>query len=119
MSPRSTCVHLHAVPEAVGCSRTFVRNVLSVWRVESGDAELLVSELVTNALNATAGTRTAHGGDGAVTPIYVCLTRKDTTLLIEVWDPSPGTPFPRDAADDDEHGRGLLLVQALAKDWGY
>lgn len=116
---RSKCLLLSAVPETVGRSRAFVRRVLRMWRVDSDTAELLVSELVTNALNATVGGRSVYGGDSAVTPIYLCLSLNDTTVLIEVWDGSPEPPRVRDAAEDDEHGRGLLLVDALAKEWGH
>ena len=40
------------------------------------------------------------------------------TLLIEVWDTSEAPPRRRAASDEDENGRGLLLVQALSKEWG-
>ncbi|RCH64106.1 ATP-binding protein [Streptomyces sp. SDr-06] len=70
-------------------------------------AELLTSELVTNAL--------VHTDHGAV----VTATVGENGLRVEVRDfvsarPTPNAP----SADDGTHGRGLLLVQALADAWG-
>ncbi|MEU9355023.1 ATP-binding protein [Streptomyces griseoloalbus] len=70
-------------------------------------AELLLTELVTNAL------RHARGAE-----IGVRFYLKDDQLVIEVNDGSPLVPVPRPAGPDDENGRGLLLVEALAGSWG-
>ncbi|CAM5716436.1 PPM-type phosphatase domain-containing protein OS=Streptomyces griseorubiginosus OX=67304 GN=AQJ54_19070 PE=4 SV=1 [Streptomyces griseorubiginosus] len=48
--------------------------------------------------------------------MHVC--RTDTDLTVEISDRSPQLPQPRVAAEDEESGRGLLLVRALADDWG-
>ncbi len=67
--------------------------------------ELLVSELVTNALR--------HGrGD-----IRLRLLR-DTNLVCEVWDDGYAQPRQRRAQETDEGGRGLQLVSLLAERWG-
>jgi signal transduction histidine kinase len=70
------------------------------------DALLVVSELVTNAVCAGSSTVTvgvgSHGGD----------------LKIEVTDGAGGWPEPHRAPDDSAHGRGLLLVEAFALEWG-
>ncbi|WP_145908175.1 SpoIIE family protein phosphatase [Kitasatospora viridis] len=67
--------------------------------------ELLVSELVTNALK--------HGrGD-----IRLRLL-KDTTMVCEVWDDGYAQPRQRRAQETDEGGRGLQLVSLLAERWG-
>ncbi|MFF7632613.1 SpoIIE family protein phosphatase [Kitasatospora sp. NPDC008050] len=67
--------------------------------------ELLVSELVTNALR--------HGrGD-----IRVRLLR-DATVVCEVWDDGYAQPRRRRAQETDEGGRGLQLVSLLAERWG-
>lgn len=39
-------------------------------------------------------------------------------LVIDVWDASGQLPVIKDVAADDEHGRGLILVATLGKDWG-
>lgn len=89
--------------------RRLVRASLIHWRrpdlVET--AELLLTELATNAL------RHAHGPD-----IGVRVQLQDDHLVIEVRDGSPLVPVPRCAGPDDENGRGLLLVEALADAWG-
>jgi anti-sigma regulatory factor (Ser/Thr protein kinase) len=99
---------LPAEPSAVRDARVRVRDTLTGWDLDdlSFTAELLVSELVTNAL------RYASGG-----PIGLRLLR-DRTLVCEVRDQSDALPRARQAAEDDENGRGLQVVQRLAKRWG-
>ncbi|MDN3297880.1 ATP-binding protein [Streptomyces ficellus] len=102
---RLGCADLAAVPEV----RRAVRELLRDWG-EPGSAdvaELLTSELVTNAL--------IHTDHGAV----VSATVGPTRLRVEVRDfvAAPPTPYAP-ARDDGTHGRGLLLVQALADAWG-
>jgi anti-sigma regulatory factor (Ser/Thr protein kinase) len=83
--------------------------------------ELLVSELVTNAVRAT-GVLDEMADEralvGKVKPLYLSLSLLAETLLIEVWDTSSTPPLRRVASDDDETGRGLMLVQTLSKEWG-
>ncbi len=67
--------------------------------------ELLLSELVTNAI------RYANG------PIQVRLLH-DRALICEVSDTSSTSPHLRHAATTDEGGRGLFLVAQLAQEWG-
>ncbi|MEU3183637.1 ATP-binding protein [Streptomyces sp. NPDC006923] len=99
---------LAAVPEV----RHALREMLRHWRERDSAAvaELLMSELVTNAL--------VHTESGAV----VTATVADSRLRVEVRDfvaELPALPEPpRRAADDATHGRGLALVRSLADDWG-
>ncbi|MET9802383.1 ATP-binding protein [Streptomyces sp. NPDC006368] len=71
-------------------------------------AELLASELVTNAL--------IHTGQGAV---VTATAGPGTGLRVEVrdFDGAPPRPY-QPVGDDSTHGRGLVLVQALADAWG-
>jgi anti-sigma regulatory factor (Ser/Thr protein kinase) len=69
------------------------------------DAALVVSELVTNAIRYGAP------------PIQLRLIR-DQTLICEVSDGSSTSPHLRRAHQDDEGGRGLLLVAQLTQRWG-
>jgi serine phosphatase RsbU (regulator of sigma subunit)/anti-sigma regulatory factor (Ser/Thr protein kinase) len=100
---------LAAEASAVRDARIRVRDTLTEWGLEdlSFSAELLVSELVTNALRYAV-----CDGD-----IGLRLLR-DHTLVCEVRDPSEALPRARQAADDDENGRGLQVVQQLARRWG-
>ncbi|MFJ3789165.1 ATP-binding protein [Kitasatospora sp. NPDC090091] len=72
--------------------------------------ELLVSELVTNAVQHT---RTPRGR-----LIQVRFSLSDDLLRIEVHDADSEKPVPRPTAATDECGRGLLLVRELATQWG-
>jgi anti-sigma regulatory factor (Ser/Thr protein kinase) len=72
------------------------------------DAQLLVSELVTNALQ--------HGDQRGGIDVRLVITLKE--LLVSVNDGSANRPQLRIADADSESGRGLFLVAALADDWG-
>ena len=76
------------------------------WPGLTGSADVLVSELVTNALE--------HGSGDVGLRVYLT----DTHLLIEVRDGSRQLPVLRKAAPDDENGRGLFLVRAISDAWG-
>ncbi|NDU72187.1 SpoIIE family protein phosphatase [Actinomadura sp. DSM 109109] len=98
---------LPADPAAVRRARGLVSTRLAEWDLEDLDytTELLASELITNAL------RYAHG------PIELRLLL-ERTLVLEVLDRSAALPRLRRAEDDDENGRGLLVVSQLAHRWG-
>ncbi|MFD9113055.1 PAS domain S-box protein [Streptomyces bottropensis] len=99
---------LPAVPSSVPEGREFLSKLLASWDCAgSGEhALLLLSETLTNAVQH------AEGPIG----LQVCCTATD--LTVEVSDRSPHLPQPRLAAEDEESGRGLLLVRALADSWG-
>ncbi|RSO06130.1 ATP-binding protein [Streptomyces sp. WAC 06783] len=75
--------------------------------VEAG--ELLLGELASNAVLAATGPGRR---------IEVRFALGDDTLRIEVSDAGDGTPIIRSPQPLDEHGRGMVLVDALADDWG-
>ena len=120
---RSNCMVMPALPRTVRQARRYVRWVLGTWQLEAvaDTAELLVSELVTNAIRST-GVTDEHADleqlIEEVKPVYLCISALAETLLIEVWDTSSAPPLRRAAADEDENGRGLMLVQAMSKEWG-
>ncbi|MER5714011.1 PAS domain S-box protein [Streptomyces sp. NPDC002132] len=99
---------LPAVPASVPEGRAFLHKALTSWNCaeHADDALLLLSETLTNAVQHAEG------------PISVRLHRTATDLTIEVGDRSPQLPQPRQAAEHEECGRGLILVRALAEDWG-
>ncbi|MFJ5140827.1 SpoIIE family protein phosphatase [Streptomyces sp. NPDC088707] len=94
-------------PRSVGRARELARTQLKAWDLEPlvDTVELLVSELVTNALRY---------GEGE---IRLRLLR-DRTLVCEVWDAGLVQPRRRRAKDTDEGGRGLQLVGLLSSSWG-
>ncbi|WP_037912840.1 SpoIIE family protein phosphatase [Actinacidiphila yeochonensis] len=96
-----------AEASAVRLARRRVRDRLAAWELRplTDVTELLVSELVTNSLRYARG------------PIGVRMVRGDS-LLVEVSDPLPDPPRVRDAAEDDEGGRGLQLVARTSRRWG-
>jgi anti-sigma regulatory factor (Ser/Thr protein kinase) len=95
-------------------ARSAVRQALAAWGMGhlSGDAELLASELVANA---------AEHGDG--TPIGLALRRhaepgEQPGLTCEVTDTSSAMPRRTEPGPDSERGRGLAIVNALARSSG-
>ncbi|MFI1864853.1 SpoIIE family protein phosphatase [Streptomyces jumonjinensis] len=94
-------------PSAVGEVRAEVARKLAEWDLEDEafTTELILSELVTNAIRYAIG------------PIRVRLIR-DRALICEVSDHSSTSPHLRQAASTDEGGRGLFLVAQFADRWG-
>lgn len=94
-------------PRSVGRAREYARCQLLSWGLGPlvDTAELLVSELVTNALRY---------GEGEIT-LRLLL---DRTMVCEVWDAGLVQPRRRRARDTDEGGRGLQLVGLLSAAWG-
>ncbi|WP_406152111.1 SpoIIE family protein phosphatase [Streptomyces sp. NBC_01012] len=96
-----------ADPAIVSNARERAAVQLAAWGLDDAvfTTELVVSELVTNAIR--------YGGD----PIRLRLIR-DTALICEVFDGSSTAPHLRRARIYDEGGRGLLLVASLTERWG-
>lgn len=89
-------------------ARQFVREALRLWDLDelTDTVTLLVSELVTNAV--------VHAGSEV--DVLVRLTGE--MACVEVTDTSEVEPVPREAALEDASGRGLALVEAIARRWG-
>ncbi|MEU8625461.1 ATP-binding protein [Streptomyces sp. NPDC048669] len=115
-------IRFAAMLTAVGCSRMFIRHVLRDWNLSDhiDAAELVVSELVTNAVKSTGLTDTEPkwADIKAHHIVGVQLRVIDTSLYVEVWDRSPVNPVKQPQADDSEGGRGLFLIEALSRRWG-
>jgi anti-sigma regulatory factor (Ser/Thr protein kinase) len=84
-------------------------------------AELLVSELVTNAVRFSGDpARTLRYSERAsASLISLSLRHFPDGLLIEVYDTDSNPPVRSSPDDDAENGRGLMLVDALSKEWSY
>ncbi|WP_046500312.1 ATP-binding SpoIIE family protein phosphatase [Streptomyces odonnellii] len=95
-------------PREVGRARRLVRDRLLGWSLPDAveTAELMVSELVTNAMNHARSQR-----------VGLRLVRTDA-LLCEVTDDTPAPAALLSARPDDESGRGLRVVSTLAHEWG-
>lgn len=95
-------------PIAAEQARLLTKIALADWDIlEIADnALIIVAELVTNAVKM---------GD----VFHLTLTRQGGAALIEVWDGSEALPDRRRRSMERVDGRGLLLVDACAKDWGW
>lgn len=112
---------LAAIPTAVGAARRYVRNELMRrgYVALVGDAELVSSELVTNAVLATGlaiPDPTWPELDG-VTVIRIRLGFSATFVLIEVWDSQATLPTQQEPGTEAEGGRGLFIVAAMCTRW--
>lgn len=107
----------------VPTARTRTRAVLAEWglrEVTTRAAELVLSELLTNALQAT-------WRFGLHTPVSVRLVADTSWLIVEVWDSVQAAPelrapdIAQELADEgsDGHGSGLLIVETTCHRWGY
>ena len=108
---------------AAPCAR--LHTTLMLWEWELGalvrTAALVVSELVSNAVQATAGiTGSRFAGEWApgTPPVRVWLSADEHRLVIQVWDGSDRPPVPQPVEPDADRGRGLLLVGSLSSEWG-
>jgi anti-sigma regulatory factor (Ser/Thr protein kinase) len=115
----STLPPLAALPTAPACARGHVRAVAHEWGVSNlaDTAELVASELVTNAVQASERLR-LRADLGIVPVIRLWLVSDQISMVIRVWDGNDEMPVRRDADPDDIGGRGLMIIDSLAKDWG-
>ncbi|MEV5587086.1 ATP-binding protein [Nonomuraea pusilla] len=106
--PREASWDLPCDPEAVAKARALAREALADWNLTAAaeDVELIVSELVTNAV--------VH----ARPPIGLTLYARGAAVRGEVVDHSTAVPRPVMVTLDEEYGRGLALVEAYATRWG-
>jgi anti-sigma regulatory factor (Ser/Thr protein kinase) len=114
---------LGALVTAPASARAHVHALLPGWRLAhlADDAATVVSELVTNAVQAsTAPTGEPAYVGGHMAVVRLRLLSDGSRVVAEVWDQAPGFPAPRRAASYAEDGRGLHLVDALTRGrWGW
>lgn len=124
---RKHYLELPILPTSPFQARMHVRHVLEKWRRNEfvRPAQLIVSELVTNAVKASMRcsmlprTGSQAGPEVPADRVWVDLYRAGDAVVIRIWDASPKPPVMRSPTLDDEGGRGLLLVDVLASSWGY
>lgn len=116
---------LEPLPSAPSLARRLAAEAMCEWGIPAEIAEsarLVVSELVTNACNASAALPPLSVDSE---DLYGCglisltLRLVPGRLVIEVSDDSPKPPVITDADPDSECGRGLMLVEALTREWGH
>jgi anti-sigma regulatory factor (Ser/Thr protein kinase) len=107
-------LELGPLPSAVPCARLHAKHIFREWNLAhvANDAELIVSELMTNALKAARQ-------QPDIQPITLHLLANDHYLMIQVWDVLSTAPAPRPHTLDSETGRGLEIVTLLSDRWGF
>jgi anti-sigma regulatory factor (Ser/Thr protein kinase) len=111
--PLHSFLELGALDGAVPLARLHARHAVSEWGLAglSDSTELVVSELVTNGVQASRAM-----AEFAVRLWLVCDRAR---VVILVWDASPRPPVRMDVSEHTESGRGLMLVEAVSEQWGW
>jgi anti-sigma regulatory factor (Ser/Thr protein kinase) len=99
-------------------AREFATTTLRSWGLNElvDDAVVIVSELVTNAVRHGVPPYAAAAGDA---PIKLSMVRQGLFVVFIVTDPSDQDPRMRPADDVCENGRGLHVIEALSRVWGW
>lgn len=92
---------------AVALLRRYVDGALELEGIDAEDAQLITSELGTNAVAHGAGVR-----------MRLLLTGDEERVRVEVIDGGGGEPGVREPGVEEEGGRGLMIVEAVAERWG-
>jgi len=113
--PLCDALVLGALEGAVPLARAHLRQLLREWgQAELGeDPSVVISELVTNAVVASAELRPA------VAPVLIWLGSDEHCVLVSVADASPQPPMRLSLEPYAHGGRGLALVEALSTRWGW
>jgi hypothetical protein len=115
--PAVSCA-LPPLPASAGRAREFTKLTLDDWGMAAHRdmAELVVCELVTNALRhgLPSGTWTPEDR-----PIGLTLLRRNAELMCMVTDPGSAGPVRVDVSASAESGRGLRVVEACSAAWGW
>jgi anti-sigma regulatory factor (Ser/Thr protein kinase) len=112
-SHASAC--LPAAPAAARRARTLTRDTLTRWEMPhlADDAETIAAELTANAQRFATQPR------GTLPAILFAIHRRPGEVRIIVWDNGPGQPRLIEPGPDAETGRGLAMIAALSRQWGW
>jgi anti-sigma regulatory factor (Ser/Thr protein kinase) len=115
LDQRMIALVLPSIPESVRIARFHVRAALGFHRLGeyANDAEIITSELVTNAIE--------HVANDPDETIGVVLARAwyPVAVALIVIDSSAEGPIMRETSATSERGRGLHVVEALSAHWGW
>lgn len=116
-------LELSPLPTAVPCARGHARLVMAEWNLAclADTVELIVSELVTNGLRASAGLLGSRFGgrwSPGVPPLRMWLSSDYRTVLIQIWDGNDRMPERKEPDLNSEGGQGLLVIKALSEAHG-
>jgi hypothetical protein len=119
--PSATSRVLAPLPESVRDARDFTRATLRGWGMAAvcDEAELVVSELVTNALQHGLAGSSTSAPDACGPVIGIQLIVQAPYLLCMVTDPSREIPLCRDPGALDASGRGLCVIESCSSRWGW
>lgn len=114
--PFRSYLELGALLSAVPCARAHARRLLWEWGLTrlSDNVELVVSELMTNALRASESMEPPW-----IFPIKLWLLSDHADVLVMVWDANPRVPVPKRASDGAVNGRGLVVVASFSQRLGW
>ena len=112
---QSSLPPLGPFPTAVPCARAHAAQVMCEWGIRgiSDTVQLVVSELMTNAVTAS---RALAGGPF---PVRLWLLSDGKRVLVLVWDACPDPPVRMEPDGCTEGGRGLMLVDAVSTRWDW
>ena len=115
VDPQLIAFMLPSIPESVPVARFHIRAALGFHQLDeyADDAEVITSELVTNAIQHVRG-----DGTGTVR-VTLARTRNPEAVTVVVTDSSTEGPMTRTTPDGSERGRGLRIVDELSDCWGW
>ena len=121
--PLRSYLELPAAPKSARSARQHARSVLREWHLgaPADTVELLVSEIITNAVRASADIARQRDESGQAAHgawMRFWLISDGRNVLIQVWDDDNHHPVCQRAGLDAEAGRGLLLIESLSLRWG-
>jgi anti-sigma regulatory factor (Ser/Thr protein kinase) len=122
--PLLSHIELRALPGSARTARLHTKTILRRWCL--GDladtAELVVSEIITNAVRASTPITPKQPETGQAAGAQLLrfwLTSDQRSVLIQIWDSDHHRPVRKDVGPDAEAGRGLLLIETLSTQWGW
>jgi hypothetical protein len=120
-SPAVTGCPLQPSPDAASRARAFTRRTLASWSLDtlSADAEIIVSELLANAVRHGWTDRARHGSLDDGIRLWLWLLRDSDSFMCVVTDPSNSAPAFRQPGQGGEDGRGLHVIHTLSDHWGW